>query len=86
MGHTGTLDPFAAGLMILVIGKECRNAGMYSRLDKIYEATITVGKTSTTGDPEGEIATISSRRYVESEVKDVLARFVGHVKQTPPTL
>ena len=35
VGHTGTLDPFATGLMILVIGKECKNAGNYSKLDKV---------------------------------------------------
>ena len=55
VGHTGTLDPFATGLMILVTGKECKNAGSYSKLDKVYEATIRLGQTSSTGDPEGEI-------------------------------
>jgi tRNA pseudouridine55 synthase len=55
VGHTGTLDPFATGLMIIVTGKECRNAGMYTKLDKVYEATFVLGQTSTTGDPEGEI-------------------------------
>ncbi|HET8690139.1 MAG TPA: tRNA pseudouridine(55) synthase TruB [Candidatus Saccharimonadales bacterium] len=55
VGHTGTLDPFATGLMILVIGKECKNAGSYSKLDKEYLATIRLGQVSSTGDPEGEI-------------------------------
>src|ERR1035437_2547110 len=40
VGHTGTLDPFATGLMIIVTGKECKNAEKYSKLDKVYEATI----------------------------------------------
>ena len=40
VGHTGTLDPFATGLMIIVVGKECRNAGHYTKLDKVYEATV----------------------------------------------
>ena len=56
VGHTGTLDPFATGLMILVVGKECKNAMKYTKLDKVYEATFVLGKTSTTGDPEGEIS------------------------------
>ena len=56
VGHTGTLDPFATGLMIIVTGNECKNAQNYSKLDKVYEATIVLGQTSTTGDPEGEIA------------------------------
>lgn len=50
VGHTGTLDPFATGLMILVVGKECKNAGMYTKLDKVYEATFTLGQESSTGD------------------------------------
>jgi len=55
VGHTGTLDPFATGLMILVIGKGTKRAAEFSKLDKVYEAKIRLGATSTTGDPEGEI-------------------------------
>lgn len=55
VGHCGTLDPFATGLLILVTGKECCNAMYYTKLDKVYEATIRLGQISTTGDPEGEI-------------------------------
>jgi len=85
VGHTGTLDPFATGLMILTIGKECKNAAHYTKLDKVYEATIRLGQTSTTGDPEGEIVdTTSSLRPGESEVERVLARFRGEIKQRPP--
>ena len=57
VGHTGTLDPFATGLMVLLSGKFTRRAGEFSKLDKVYEATIHLGATSTTGDPEGEINT-----------------------------
>jgi tRNA pseudouridine55 synthase len=60
VGHTGTLDPFATGLMIVLTGKETKNAGDYSKLDKVYEATICLGVTSTTGDPEGEITPTAS--------------------------
>lgn len=60
VGHTGTLDPFATGLMILVVGKECREAGKYTKLDKVYSATIRLGQESTTGDPEGEISNYRS--------------------------
>jgi len=55
VGHTGTLDPFATGLLILVVGKGTKRAGEFSKLDKVYEAKIRLGATSTTGDPEGEI-------------------------------
>lgn len=84
VGHTGTLDPFATGLMILVIGKECKNAGQYSKLDKEYEATIRLGKTSSTGDPEGEITHVADLQPSLEEVVAALARFTGEITQTPP--
>lgn len=84
VGHTGTLDPFATGLMIIVVGKECKNAGMYSKLDKIYEATVHLGQTSTTGDPEGEIIDVSDKIPDILEIKRVLKKFVGEISQRPP--
>lgn len=84
VGHTGTLDPFATGLMILVIGKECKNAGSYSKLDKVYEATFELGKTSTTGDPEGEIKNTSKSLPHLTEINKSILKFVGNIEQTPP--
>lgn len=84
VGHTGTLDPFATGLLILVIGKECKNAGKYSKLDKTYEATIRLGKTSTTGDPEGEITDVSDRKPSISKIESVLNEYKGEIIQSPP--
>jgi len=84
VGHTGTLDPFATGLMIIVTGKECRNAGTYSKLDKVYEATIQLGQTSSTGDPEGELTEVSDLKPTLDEVNEALSQFVGEIQQTPP--
>ena len=84
VGHTGTLDPFATGLMILVIGKECKNAEKYSKLDKVYEATIILGKTSSTGDPEGEIVDVSKNQPTSEDIKASLVKFTGTITQTPP--
>ena len=84
VGHTGTLDPFATGLMILVIGKECKNAGQYSKLDKTYEATFRLGQTSTTGDPEGELTDVSDDQPSLEDVRKVLTRFTGVIQQRPP--
>lgn len=84
VGHTGTLDPFATGLMILVVGSECKNADKYSKLDKTYEATILLGKTSTTGDPEGEITTVSDKKVAQAEIEKVIEQFIGTINQTPP--
>jgi tRNA pseudouridine55 synthase len=84
VGHTGTLDPFATGLMILVIGKECKNAGTYTKLDKVYEATFRLGQTSSTGDPEGEITEVSSEQPSLDAVKEAIAKFTGEIQQRPP--
>lgn len=84
VGHCGTLDPFATGLLILCVGKECKNAGHYTKLDKVYEATVRLGQTSNTGDPEGEISNVSNQQPSQDEVTNALKNFVGDIKQTPP--
>lgn len=84
VGHAGTLDPFATGLMIIVTGKECRNAGNYSKLDKEYEATFRLGQTSTTGDPEGELTDVSNAVPTKEAVEAALAQFTGEITQRPP--
>ena len=85
VGHSGTLDPFATGLLILLIGKEyTRRASEFSKLDKTYEMTMMLGKTSTTGDPEGEISEISDRVPDQSEIEAALQKFRGEISQIPP--
>lgn len=84
VGHTGTLDPFATGLMIIVTGKECRNAMNYSKLDKVYEATFRLGHTSSTGDPEGELTSVSDLKPSKEAVEAALAQFRGEITQRPP--
>lgn len=84
VGHTGTLDPFATGLMIIVTGRMCRRAMTFTKLDKWYEAEIVLGVESTTGDPEGEISRISDRKPDKGEIKQVLQKFTGKIEQTPP--
>ncbi len=85
VGHTGTLDPFATGLMIIVVGSYCKRAGEFSKLDKRYEALIQLGATSSTGDPEGELTPVSDRRPTEDEVQKSLENFKGEISQTPPS-
>lgn len=55
VGHTGTLDPFATGLLIILVGKATKRSNEFLKLDKEYIAEIRLGEVSTTGDPEGEI-------------------------------
>lgn len=84
VGHTGTLDPFATGLMIIVTGRMCRRAMEFTKLDKWYEAEIVLGAESTTGDPEGELSRISDKKPDKGEIKQVLKKFTGKIEQTPP--
>lgn len=57
VGHAGTLDPFATGLLIILLGDACKKAAEFLKLDKTYEFTAKLGEVSTTGDPEGDIST-----------------------------
>jgi tRNA pseudouridine55 synthase len=84
VGHCGTLDPFATGLLILVSGKMTGQAEQFSKLDKVYEATIRLGATSTTGDPEGEITEQSLQVPTLQKIKETLQKFTGRITQTPP--
>ena len=85
VGHTGTLDPFATGLLVLLIGKNyTKRAGELSRQDKTYEVTLCLGKTSTTGDPEGEITAVSDTAPSEAAILQALERFKGQIEQVPP--
>lgn len=84
VGHAGTLDPFATGLLIVLLGDACKRADEFLKLDKVYEATVRLGKTSTTGDPEGELTEASNTQPSQEAVVEVLQQFVGEISQTPP--
>jgi tRNA pseudouridine55 synthase len=84
VGHTGTLDPFATGLLILLAGKATKKAPELTKKDKVYEATIRLGEVSTTGDPEGEITKTGAKMPSREEIAEVLRRFIGKTEQKPP--
>ena len=84
VGHAGTLDPFATGLLVILLGDATKKADEFLKLDKVYEATIRLGQTSSTGDVEGEITDVNDRQPTEEEIKEVLKRFVGEITQIPP--
>ena len=84
VGHTGTLDPFATGLLILLAGKATKKAPELTKKDKVYEATIRLGETSTTGDPEGEITTTGVELPDAERIAEVLVQFTGKIEQRPP--
>ncbi|MDR0887343.1 MAG: tRNA pseudouridine(55) synthase TruB, partial [Candidatus Nomurabacteria bacterium] len=84
-GHSGTLDPFATGLLIILVGKATKRQDFYMHKDKIYVATIKLGFASTTGDPEGEIIKKGADfEILREDVEMVLQKFVGKIRQTPP--
>jgi len=85
VGHAGTLDPFADGVLVLCVGPATRLADCVQSRPKRYRATIALGATSTTDDPEGEIApTADAQPLGEAQVRPVLRRFVGAIEQIPP--
>jgi tRNA pseudouridine55 synthase len=84
IGHAGTLDPFATGLLIVLLGSYTKQQDAFMKKYKTYEVTIELGKTSSTGDPEGDTTTVTDRKPPSSEVNDVLKRFIGTIEQTPP--
>ena len=77
-GHAGTLDPFATGLLLVLVGRACRTQDWFTRLPKEYLATARLGAVSTTGDPEGEI-TETGRIPPEP-----LKLPTGRIRQRPP--
>lgn len=85
IGHAGTLDPFATGVMILLIGKEyTRLSNTFLNLDKEYRARLFLGQTTTTFDPEGTLISTSPLKPSLSHIEEALTSFQGTVMQTPP--
>ena len=85
VGHTGTLDPFATGLLILLVGKGTKRANEFLKLDKEYIATLRLGANSTTGDPEGEITEHEICEKPNKEaVEKCVEKLVGENSQRVP--
>ena len=84
VGHTGTLDPFATGLLILLSGKYTKKSNEFLKLDKEYVTKIKLGYVSDTGDTEGDIKKVNDRNVKIDEIEAVLQKFTGVVEQRPP--
>ena len=83
-GHTGTLDPFATGLLPLCFGEATKFSQDLLEADKTYETTVHLGQTSDTGDTEGQIIDTRDVHVTLEQIHAVLARFRGPIKQVPP--
>lgn len=85
VGHTGTLDPLATGLLVILIGKDyTRRAQDLSKHDKTYDVVMRLGQTSTTGDEEGDKTAVSDKQPTAAEIQAVIDLFTGDLMQTPP--
>jgi tRNA pseudouridine55 synthase len=84
VGHTGTLDPLATGLLVILLGKYTKRAPELTKMDKTYEVSMKLGYTSSTGDEEGEKTAVSDQRPTEADIISVLQTFTGEISQTPP--
>ena len=83
IGHTGTLDPFAEGVLPICIGKATRLIE-YLNDDKAYIGTVQLGKSTTTYDLEGEIVDTSNKTPDLEEIENALKNFRGDIEQLPP--
>lgn len=83
IGHTGTLDPFAEGVIPVCIGKSARLIE-YLKDDKAYIGTVQLGESTTTYDIEGEVVNVSDKVVSAYELEKAVERFQGKILQTPP--
>jgi tRNA pseudouridine55 synthase len=83
-GHTGTLDPFATGLLPLCFGEATKFAQDLLEADKTYETVVHLGVITSTGDTEGEVIGTSPVAVTPEQIAAVLARFRGPIDQVPP--
>ena len=84
IGHGGTLDPLASGVLPIALGEATKLAGRMLDADKAYLFTIRFGAETDTLDAEGKVIATSDRRPARAEVEGVLPRFTGTIAQVPP--
>ena len=84
VGHGGTLDPLAQGVLPIAIGEATKLAGRMLDSDKIYDFTIRFGAQTDTLDLEGAVIATSDERPTRAAVEEVLSRFTGPIEQAPP--
>ena len=84
VGHAGTLDPMATGVLVVGVGRATRLLGHLMLTEKAYDATVRLGVTTTTDDAEGEVvATAEAGALDEQQVRDAFAALTGEIEQVP---
>lgn len=85
VGHAGTLDPSVTGVLVILIGKATKLSAHLSAGDKDYEATLTLGKKTNSGDADGSVVyTGDFSQITEGQIRDVFKLFEGEIQQVPP--
>jgi len=84
IGHGGTLDPLATGLLPIAMGEATKTVPYVMEGDKAYRFTLRWGQATATDDTEGAVTAVSDRRPAEAEIQEVLPRFQGVIDQVPP--
>ena len=83
-GHTGTLDPFATGLLPLCFGEATKFSQDLLEADKTYQTVVHLGVQTTTGDTEGDVTASMPVSVTEEQVRQILPQFIGDILQVPP--
>ncbi len=84
VGHTGTLDPMAEGVLPICVGKATRASDMIMASEKEYSATLTFGSQTTTADSEGEVIKRCDKIPAKEEFEAIIPQFLGEIEQIPP--
>lgn len=84
LGHAGTLDPLATGVLPIALGEATKTIPFAQDADKVYRFTAKWGEARTTDDCEGEVTESSDRRPTEAEILALIPQFTGNISQTPP--
>ena len=84
VGHTGTLDPDATGVLPICIGRAPKAADMLTGADKEYETELVLGKTTDTQDASGKVISEQTVNVTEKEILDTVSQFIGEITQIPP--
>lgn len=84
VGHAGTLDPLATGVLPIALGEATKTIAYAQDANKTYQFTVTWGEQRNTDDAEGDIIAQSDKRPTQDEIEDQLPNFIGQIEQTPP--
>jgi tRNA pseudouridine55 synthase len=83
-GHTGTLDPRASGVLVILVGPAVRLSEYVSASDKRYQAVVRLGQSTDTYDADGRVVSTSPVNITEDEFSNALKQFIGEIEQVPP--